>query len=193
MVDILPVSGVVALTLSVFALVIALLSTKKIGRAQCLSSFLRESDEDWTPFTPTPWILRALWYPVSFLKCRVLAWLFLTKGPDILQDAYCQSKGAAFLVDVPENRYLVFSSWDRIREIDKAPDDVLSLQAAAKEILQPKYSMHGFNWFDQRGLEGTPLIRTLRTLLTNHLPVVLPELRYLMSAILDEHHESAAL
>lgn len=38
--------------------------------------------------------------------------------------------------------------------------------------------MHGFNWFDRRGTEGVGFIRALRTLLTNHLPSILPDLRF---------------
>ena len=43
-------------------------------------------------------------------------------------------------------------------------------------MLQPKYTMHGFNWFDQRGTEGIGFVRALRTLLTNHTPDILPDL-----------------
>ena len=44
-------------------------------------------------------------------------------------------------------------------------------------MLQPKYTMHGFNWFDRRGTEGVGFIKALRTLLTNNLRHILPELR----------------
>lgn len=37
--------------------------------------------------------------------------------------------------------------------------------------------MHGFNWFDRRGAEGVGSVRALRTLLTNNLPNILPDLR----------------
>lgn len=37
--------------------------------------------------------------------------------------------------------------------------------------------MHGFEWKDQRGLEGTGFVRALRSLLTAHLPVLLPNLK----------------
>jgi len=43
--------------------------------------------------------------------------------------------------------------------------------------------MHGFEWKDQRGIEGIGFVRALRTLLTSHLPVVLPNLN---SAIANE-------
>lgn len=43
-------------------------------------------------------------------------------------------------------------------------------------MLQPVYTMNGFNWFDKRGVEGVGFVRTLRTLLTNHLPQLLPDL-----------------
>lgn len=85
------------------------------------------------------------------------------------------------------------SSWDHIKEIDAAPEDVLSLQAAAKEILQPRYTMQNFNWFDKKGVDGTPLVRTLRTLLTNHLPDILPDARRSMSALFDGILESHSM
>lgn len=37
--------------------------------------------------------------------------------------------------------------------------------------------MNGFNWHDQRGIEGIGFVRTLRTLLTNHLPQLTPGVR----------------
>lgn len=43
-------------------------------------------------------------------------------------------------------------------------------------MLQPLYTMNGFNWFDKRGVEGVGFVRTLRTLLTNNLPKILPDL-----------------
>jgi len=64
---------------------------------------------------------------LEVFKTRVSAWMFLPRGPTIIQDAYDKSKGAPFSVDVPENRYLVVSSWKHIKEIDSAPNDVLSL------------------------------------------------------------------
>ena len=36
--------------------------------------------------------------------------------------------------------------------------------------------MHGFEWKDQRGIEGTGFVRALRCLLTSHLPNVVPRL-----------------
>ena len=50
-----------------------------------------------------------------------------------------------------------------------------------KQMLQPKYSMHGFNWFDTRGIEGTGPLRAIRTLLTNHLPTMLPDIRRMIT------------
>jgi hypothetical protein len=43
-------------------------------------------------------------------------------------------------------------------------------------MLQPVYTMSRFNWFNVRGTEGVGFIRTLRTLLTNNLPNILPQL-----------------
>ncbi|MDI1486276.1 MAG: hypothetical protein OHK93_005502 [Ramalina farinacea] len=36
--------------------------------------------------------------------------------------------------------------------------------------------MYGFEWKDQRGVEGTGFVRALRSLLTAHLPVLFPSL-----------------
>lgn len=43
-------------------------------------------------------------------------------------------------------------------------------------MLQPLYTMNGFNWFDKRGVEGVGFVRVLRTLLTRNLPQLLPDL-----------------
>lgn len=43
-------------------------------------------------------------------------------------------------------------------------------------MLQPVYTMKGFNWFDLRGTEGFGLLRAVRTILTTKLPSILPKL-----------------
>jgi len=96
------------------------------------------------------------------------------------------------------------------------PDTILSLNGAAKHVgdingrllhypcsnfvqmLQPLYTMNGFNWFDKRGVEGVGFVRTLRTLLTNDLPKLLPDLRVLTNnhwdrSIRDKMIESGTL
>ncbi|KAL9601988.1 MAG: hypothetical protein Q9179_002680 [Wetmoreana sp. 5 TL-2023] len=100
------------------------------------------------------------------------------------------AKGAPYEILVPDSRYVFISSAEHIRDIDTAPDTVLSLQAAAKQILQPKYTMHNFDWFDKRGTEGTPLVKTLRTLLTNNITEILPDIRLAVSAIFDQKYDS---
>lgn len=105
-----------------------------------------------------------------------------------------QSQGAPFYIDVPENRYWVVSSRDQIKEMDAAPQSVLSLLGAAKDLLQPKHTMRDFNWMeDKQGTEGATLIKTLRNDLTGHLPEVLPEIRLSMSAFFNQHYESLPL
>jgi len=85
------------------------------------------------------------------------------------------------------------SSWDQITEIDHAAVDVLSLQAAAKEILQPKYTMVGFDWHDRKGFDGAPLLKSIGTLLTGHLPNILPEIRYSISVMFDQQFGSHSI
>ncbi|KAK8127859.1 cytochrome P450 [Apiospora sp. TS-2023a] len=77
----------------------------------------------------------------------------------------------------PESWMTLVSSSDLINDIKVATNDQLSLHAAAKEILKPGYTMNGFNWHDQRGIEGIGFVRTLRTLLTYHLPQLTPGTR----------------
>lgn len=161
-------------------------------------------------------MLSGLMKPLSILVSRLQAWTFLFRGSQIIQDGFkrvsictllkdirllcrpvlmrggSQSKGAPFFVDVPENRYHIVSSWEHIKEIDAASDGVLSLQGAAKEILQPKHTMTDFNWLDKRGAEGAPLLKTLRIDLAGHLPVLLPDIRRAMSGLLDDLYTSQA-
>ncbi|KAL5437920.1 hypothetical protein PMIN06_010389 [Paraphaeosphaeria minitans] len=111
------------------------------------------------------------------VRNRASAWNFLLKGPTMIQTAFDKSNGQPFEMFAPDGRYIFVSAPEHIKEIDTAPDTILSLQAASKQMLQPVYSMHGFNWFDRRGTEGVGFIRALRTLLTHHLPAILPDLR----------------
>lgn len=58
------------------------------------------------------------------------------------------------------------------------------------QMLQPVYTMHGFNWFDRRGTEGVGFVRALRTLLTNNLPQILPDLGAMIRARFEEQHST---
>ncbi|OJI79655.1 hypothetical protein ASPTUDRAFT_204913 [Aspergillus tubingensis CBS 134.48] len=77
----------------------------------------------------------------------------------------------------PNNNHLMVTSSFHIKELINAPLQSLSLHAVAKEILQPKYTMSGFEWQDQRGIDGTGFVRALRSRLTAHLPGMLPDLK----------------
>jgi hypothetical protein len=46
--------------------------------------------------------------------------------------------------------------------------------------------MHNFSWFEKRGTDGTPLPKSVRTLLRNELPTILPKTRIVNSNIMDE-------
>lgn len=106
----------------------------------------------------------------------------------MIQDAYNNANGKPFELSAPDNRYVFVSDPKQIRELDNAPDTVLSLQAASKQMLQPVYTMHGFNWFDRRGTEGVGFIRALRTLLTQNLPQILPDLSCIIRTRFEEIH-----
>ncbi len=56
-----------------------------------------------------------------------------------------------------------------------------------EQLLQPKYTMHSFDWFDQRDIDGTPLVRPLRS---HRFSDILPEIRLASSSIFDEQYHS---
>ncbi len=86
-----------------------------------------------------------------------------------------QSNGHPFEVLAPDSRYVFVSSPEHIKEVETAPENVLSLYAASQQVLQPQYTMHGFNWYE-KPTEGVGFVRALRTHLTNNLPELLPNL-----------------
>ncbi|KAI4951283.1 hypothetical protein J4E91_003992 [Alternaria rosae] len=130
-------------------------------------------------------ILKTISKPITK---RYQAWAYLFWGPEIIQKAFDEAKGKPFELFAPDNRYVFVSDPQQIKELDNAPDTVLSLQAASKQMLQPLYTMHGFNWFDRRGTEGVGFIRALRTLLTNNLPKILPDLTCIIRTRFQELH-----
>lgn len=105
-----------------------------------------------------------------------------------------QAQGKPFKVSTPSNDHLCITSTSLIKELINAPSQHLSLHAVAKEvydamrntrrliyltkkqILQPNYTMCGFEVQDHRGIEGTGYVRALRSLLTSHLPKFQPHL-----------------
>ncbi|USP75319.1 uncharacterized protein yc1106_02593 [Curvularia clavata] len=135
---------------------------------------------------PSPWgLLQLILRP---LTRRYKAWAYLFWGPEIIQKAFDEAGGKPFELFAPDNRYVYVSDPQQIKELDHAPDTVLSLQAASKQMLQPMYTMHGFNWFNTRGTEGVGFIRALRTLLTNNLPKILPDLTCIIRTRFQELH-----
>ncbi|KAM7184927.1 Ent-kaurene oxidase [Rhypophila sp. PSN 637] len=106
------------------------------------------------------------------------------------KEAILQSNGEPYEVLAPDGRYVFVSSPKYIKELDSAPDTILSLQAAAKQMLQPMYTMHAFNWFDRRGTEGVGFVKALRTMLTSNLPAILPDLSTIIRARFEAIHDS---
>ena len=51
--------------------------------------------------------------------------------------------------------------------------------------------MHGFEWKDQRGIEGTGFVRAIRDLLTSRLPQLVPKLSFTISKALKTEKEKA--
>ncbi|KAL4744749.1 hypothetical protein BDW72DRAFT_199290 [Aspergillus terricola var. indicus] len=134
---------------------------------------------------------KILYWALRAVANRISAWMYLFYGTECIQKKFSESNNEPFEVFAPDTRYVFISSHKHLRELDAAPDTVLSLQAASKQMLQPRYTMHGFNWFDRRGTEGVGFVRALRTLLTNNIPQLLPNLSILIkssfSDMLEQH------
>ncbi|KAL6238695.1 cytochrome P450 [Aspergillus navahoensis] len=107
-------------------------------------------------------------------------------GVEVIRKKFNESNSRTFEVLAPDNRYAVVSSGQHLKELDAAPDMVLPFQAASKQILQPRYTMQGSNWFDWRGTEGVGFVRALRTPLTNNIPLILPNLNVMIKSLLCE-------
>lgn len=88
-----------------------------------------------------------------FLKKRARAWAYLLDGPGIIRHAFnqvratlhssigCivsrsakQSNGTPFEIFAPDARMVFVSSPKHVKELDNAPDTVLSLNGAAKHV-----------------------------------------------------------
>ncbi|KAI9669871.1 MAG: hypothetical protein M1831_006906 [Alyxoria varia] len=112
---------------------------------------------------------------------------FLVSGPLILNNAYLKASGRPFAVPTPGNEVVMVSSERHLAEVNKAHHSQLSLHAVAKELLQPKHTMRGFQWQDERGVEGTGFVRALRSLLTAHLPSLQPRLEEVIAQSVDQY------
>ena len=106
-----------------------------------------------------------------------MGFLYLVRGNEIIRKAYKEARGRPFVVHTPSNQLVLISSQQHIRELNKAPSSQMSLHAVAKELIQPIHTMHGFEWENQRGVEGLGFVRALRSILTSRLPSMLPGLR----------------
>ncbi|KAL7907120.1 cytochrome P450 [Trichoderma velutinum] len=116
---------------------------------------------------------------------RIRGLHYLVSGPELIDRAYSKALGKTFIVSTPSNNHLLITCPNLIRELIDAPLQQMSLHAVAKEILQPKYTMYGFEWQDQRGIEGTGFVRALRSLLTSQLPKFQPDLERIVKSSLE--------
>ena len=98
-----------------------------------------------------------------------------------------QAKGYPFTITAPDHKVTFVSSPQHANEIDTASPDVLSLFAASKQMFQPQYTMHGFEWVNRRGQDGIGFVRTLRVLLTSYVPKMIPGLRSVIETQIMNH------
>lgn len=57
----------------------------------------------------------------------------------------------------------------------------------------PKYTMHGFNWHDERGRDGFVFAQVLRNISMTRLPPMIPDLSKMISNDLSENITSQKL
>ncbi|KAI4865980.1 cytochrome P450 [Hypoxylon rubiginosum] len=115
-----------------------------------------------------------------YVRTRWELFVYPITASEKIKTAYSQMNGKPLRINSPESWMTLVSSPKLINDIKNASNTELSLHAAAKEILQPSYTMNGFNWHDQRGIEGIGFVKTLRTLLTRHLPQLTPGVRVII-------------
>ncbi|KAK3366318.1 cytochrome P450 [Lasiosphaeria ovina] len=110
------------------------------------------------------------------IQRRIKAWSYLLDGPAMIHDGYKKANGKTFDVITPGERIVFVSGHKAVKELESQPETALSLYAASRKILMPKYTMHGLHIQDSRGAAGAGFSRAVRVLLTNNLPRVLPYL-----------------
>ncbi|KAI0965159.1 cytochrome P450 [Xylaria arbuscula] len=128
----------------------------------------------------------------SRFRRRIRGLQYLISGPNIIEEQYMLARGAPFRVCTPSNNHVLITNPELVDEVIHAPLDCLSLHAVAKEMLQPKYTMQGFEWKEQRGVEGTGFVRALRSRLTSHLPHLCSGLEMCIQDSLNRELERSA-
>ncbi|RAL17623.1 putative cytochrome P450 [Aspergillus homomorphus CBS 101889] len=59
------------------------------------------------------------------------------------------------------------------------------IDKAYVSIIQPRFTMLGFEWQNQREVEGTGFVRALRSRLTAHLPALQPDLQSIIQDAIE--------
>jgi len=111
---------------------------------------------------------------------KVIGLWYLFDGARTIDRGFLKANGQPFIIHTPTKDHVMITSPQHIKELGEASSVDLSLHAAAKEILQPKYTMEGFIWKDVRNEEGLGFVKAVRTVLTSHLPSLLPSIRLLV-------------
>lgn len=111
--------------------------------------------------------------------------MFLFRGIKIIDQAYSNAKGQPFKIATPANDILMVTSDELYTEVKFATHRNLSLNAAAKELLQPQYTMPLFKWQDARKTsDGGAFTRAIRNSLTKHLPSFQPQLETIINDVM---------
>lgn len=82
----------------------------------------------------------------------------------------------------PAHDYYHVSSPEHLKELGEAPENILSLHAISKEMLQPQFTMEGLKVADEMAGNGSVHTRVLRVLLRSRLPQLEPELGSIITA-----------
>ncbi|KAF7512408.1 hypothetical protein GJ744_001343 [Endocarpon pusillum] len=117
---------------------------------------------------------------------------YLLAAPEILLANY--QKDVPFVVATPENLHVHVSSESHIKELSEGPEEILSLHAFSKDLLQPKYTMGGLQVSDQMSANGSLHSRVLRVVLKSHLQDLQGALQNAVAeSFLEEFHLGKAV
>ena len=98
---------------------------------------MAEDPRPTVPILMDPSTSQGMEFPVSgaaYYPGRLRQSSFFDQCLEKLRLTLVEANRTPFEVLTPENRYVFVSSAKHIREVDAAPDSVLSLQAAAKQV-----------------------------------------------------------
>ncbi|KAF2878468.1 cytochrome P450 [Massariosphaeria phaeospora] len=112
-------------------------------------------------------------------------WKFLLRGRQIMLENARKSPEKPYSLPIPGNRLHVLSSRKHWNELNNAPTNRLSPNAASREMFQPKYTF-GFDWGAPREHVSIATVRSIK-----NMTQLLPLFQTKFVGILDQEFQKA--